>query len=44
MVMKYDGLWQRRFPYILAFHQAPADTLPQATVEEMRAVAVDVDA
>ena len=83
VLMKYDGLWQRPFPYILAFHQAPtdgaehpeahlhaefypafrmpnrlkylagseigagvftADTVPEQKVEELRAVAVDVDA
>lgn len=25
VVLKYDGLWQRPFPYILSFHQAPSD-------------------
>ena len=25
VLLKYDGLWQRPFPYILAFHQAPTD-------------------
>ena len=25
VIMKYDALWQRPFPYILAFHQAPTD-------------------
>ena len=25
VLLKYDGLWQRPFPYILAFHQAPSD-------------------
>jgi UDPglucose--hexose-1-phosphate uridylyltransferase len=25
VLLKYDGLWQRLFPYILAFHQAPTD-------------------
>jgi UDPglucose--hexose-1-phosphate uridylyltransferase len=25
VVMKYDGLWQRPFPYVLVFHQAPTD-------------------
>ena len=25
VVLKYDGLWNRPFPYILAFHQAPTD-------------------
>ena len=83
VLLKYDGLWQRPFPYILAFHQAPtdgsehpeahlhaefypalrmpgrlkylagseigagvftADTLPEQKVDELRAVAVDVDA
>jgi UDPglucose--hexose-1-phosphate uridylyltransferase len=24
-LLKYDGLWNRPFPYILAFHQAPTD-------------------
>jgi UDPglucose--hexose-1-phosphate uridylyltransferase len=23
--LKFDGLWNRPFPYILAFHQAPTD-------------------
>lgn len=83
VLLKFDGMWQRPFPYILAFHQAPtdgaahpeahlhaefypafrmpgrlkflagsetgagvftADTLPEQKVEELRAVAVDVDA
>jgi UDPglucose--hexose-1-phosphate uridylyltransferase len=25
VLMKYDGLWNTPFPYILAFHQAPTD-------------------
>ncbi len=25
VLMKYDGLWQRPLPYIMAFHQAPTD-------------------
>ncbi len=25
VLMKYDGLWHKPFPYILAFHQAPTD-------------------
>jgi UDPglucose--hexose-1-phosphate uridylyltransferase len=25
ILLKYDALWQRPFPYILAFHQAPTD-------------------
>lgn len=28
VLLKYDGLWQRPFPYIMAFHQAPTDGLP----------------
>ena len=24
LLLKYDGLWQRPFPYIMVFHQAPA--------------------
>lgn len=83
VLLKYDGLWQRPFPYILAFHQAPtdgaehpeahlhaefypayrmpgrlkylagseigagvftADTLPEHKAEELRAVAVNIDA
>ena len=28
VVMKYDALWQKPFPYILAFHQAPTDGAP----------------
>lgn len=83
VLLKFDGLWGKPFPYILAFHQAPtdgqehpeahlhaefypayrmpgrlkylagseigagvftADTLPEQKVEELKAVAVDVDA
>ena len=25
MLLKYDGLWQRPFPYIMAWYQAPTD-------------------
>jgi UDPglucose--hexose-1-phosphate uridylyltransferase len=25
VLLKFDGLWHTRFPYILAFHQAPTD-------------------
>jgi len=25
VLLKYDGLWNTPFPYILAFHQAPTD-------------------
>lgn len=25
VLLKYDGLWSKPFPYILAFHQAPTD-------------------
>jgi UDPglucose--hexose-1-phosphate uridylyltransferase len=25
VVMKFDALWNKPFPYILAFHQAPTD-------------------
>jgi UDPglucose--hexose-1-phosphate uridylyltransferase len=25
VLLKFDGLWNRPFPYILAFHQAPTD-------------------
>jgi UDPglucose--hexose-1-phosphate uridylyltransferase len=28
VLMKYDALWQRPFPYILAMHQAPTDGVP----------------
>ncbi|HUR35148.1 MAG TPA: galactose-1-phosphate uridylyltransferase [Vicinamibacterales bacterium] len=28
VLMKFDGLWNRPFPYILAFHQAPTDGRP----------------
>jgi UDPglucose--hexose-1-phosphate uridylyltransferase len=28
VLLKYDGLWQMPFPYILAIHQAPTDGLP----------------
>ena len=83
VLLKYDGLWNRTFPYVLAFHQAPtdgtphpeahlhaefypayrmpgrlkylagseigagvftADTLPEQTASELRAIAVDLDA
>jgi UDPglucose--hexose-1-phosphate uridylyltransferase len=27
VLLKFDGLWQTPFPYILAFHQAPTDGL-----------------
>ena len=25
VLLKFDGLWDRHFPYVLAFHQAPTD-------------------
>jgi UDPglucose--hexose-1-phosphate uridylyltransferase len=28
VLMKFDGLWSKPFPYILAFHQAPTDGQP----------------
>jgi UDPglucose--hexose-1-phosphate uridylyltransferase len=28
VLLKYDGLWQRPFPYIMVFHQAPTDGAP----------------
>jgi UDPglucose--hexose-1-phosphate uridylyltransferase len=28
VLLKFDGLWNRPFPYILAFHQAPTDGEP----------------
>jgi UDPglucose--hexose-1-phosphate uridylyltransferase len=28
VLLKFDGLWKMRFPYILAFHQAPTDGAP----------------
>jgi UDPglucose--hexose-1-phosphate uridylyltransferase len=28
VLLKYDGLWKRPFPYILVFHQAPTDGQP----------------
>jgi UDPglucose--hexose-1-phosphate uridylyltransferase len=28
MLLEYDGLWQRPFPYILAWYQAPTDGQP----------------
>jgi UDPglucose--hexose-1-phosphate uridylyltransferase len=28
VLLKYDGLWQRPFPYIMVFHQAPTDGMP----------------
>ena len=28
VLLKYDGLWNRPFPYIMVFHQAPTDGRP----------------
>ena len=28
VLLKYDGLWKRPFPYIMVFHQAPTDGAP----------------
>jgi UDPglucose--hexose-1-phosphate uridylyltransferase len=28
VLLKYDGLWERPFPYIMVFHQAPTDGAP----------------
>ncbi len=28
VLLKYDGLWSRPFPYIMSFHQAPTDGSP----------------
>ena len=28
VLLKYDGLWQRPFPYLMAWYQAPADGAP----------------
>jgi UDPglucose--hexose-1-phosphate uridylyltransferase len=28
VLLKYDGLWQRPFPYVMAIHQAPTDGEP----------------
>ena len=28
VLLKFDGLWDRPFPYILAIHQAPTDGAP----------------
>jgi UDPglucose--hexose-1-phosphate uridylyltransferase len=28
VLMKYDALWSKPFPYIMAFHQAPTDGMP----------------
>jgi UDPglucose--hexose-1-phosphate uridylyltransferase len=25
VLLKYDGLWQRPFPYLMAWYQAPSD-------------------
>jgi UDPglucose--hexose-1-phosphate uridylyltransferase len=30
VLLKYDGLWNKPFPYIMAFHQAPTDGAPHA--------------
>jgi UDPglucose--hexose-1-phosphate uridylyltransferase len=82
VLLKYDALWNRPFPYILVFHQAPtdgtphpeahlhgelypayrmpgrlkylagseigagvftADSLPEETVKQLQAIAVDVE-
>lgn len=28
VLLKFDGLWQRPFPYVMVFHQAPTDGAP----------------
>ena len=28
VLLKYDGLWQRPFPYLMAWYQAPTDGKP----------------
>jgi UDPglucose--hexose-1-phosphate uridylyltransferase len=28
VLLKFDGLWSRPFPYVMAFHQAPTDDRP----------------
>ena len=28
VLLKYDGLWQRPFPYLMAWYQAPTDGQP----------------
>jgi UDPglucose--hexose-1-phosphate uridylyltransferase len=28
VLLKFDGLWNKPFPYVLAFHQAPTDGVP----------------
>jgi UDPglucose--hexose-1-phosphate uridylyltransferase len=28
VLLKYDGMWQRTFPYLMVFHQAPTDGQP----------------
>jgi UDPglucose--hexose-1-phosphate uridylyltransferase len=28
VLLKYDGLWERPFPYVMVFHQAPTDGRP----------------
>ena len=28
VLLKFDGLWQRPFPYVMVFHQAPTDGTP----------------
>jgi UDPglucose--hexose-1-phosphate uridylyltransferase len=28
VLLKYDGLWSKPFPYIMVFHQAPTDGVP----------------
>ena len=28
MLLKYEGMWQRPFPYLMAWYQAPTDGKP----------------
>ena len=28
VLMKYDAMWNKPFPYIMVFHQAPTDGVP----------------
>ena len=30
VLLKYDGLWSKPFPYVMVFHQAPTDGLPHS--------------
>ncbi|QPI49387.1 galactose-1-phosphate uridylyltransferase [Massilia antarctica] len=33
VLLKYEGLWQRPFPYLMAWYQAPTDGLPHSETQ-----------